>query len=191
MTRTCHNHFKREWWRHACGGFCCGGGAESVTPWAVNITSLVTACGRRGNIRLPGLLIPRPNGGLTIFRMLKAMQNIKNGQLAKSDPFIGPNFTNSANLRSIWKDSQIARDVAGGQGLQDCAETEVQLTEWWACCELDFSARPAPPKARTSAVQRLIKKLSSRCDFPGTLLTHALLHLEALVVALDLWTNME
>ena len=83
------------------------------TPCAVNITSLVTARVRQGNIRLPGLLIPRPNG--------------QNGQLEKSDP---------ANLGSVWKassiqiKSQIARDVAGGQGLQNCAETEVQLTEW-------------------------------------------------------------
>lgn len=94
----------------------------------MNITSLVTARFRQGNIRLPGLLIPRPNG-----------QNGQNGQLEKSDPFIGQIYTNltiSANLGSVWKassmqiKSQIARDVAGGQGLQNCAETEVQLTEW-------------------------------------------------------------
>jgi len=106
-------------------GFCCGGGPGHDTPCAVNITSLVTARVRQGNIRLPGLLIPRPNG--------------QNGQLEKSDPFIGQIYTNltiSANLGSVWKassiqiKSQIARDVAGGQGLQNCAETEVQLTEW-------------------------------------------------------------
>ncbi|CAL1146452.1 unnamed protein product [Cladocopium goreaui] len=62
-------------------GFCCGGSPGHDTPCAVNITSLVTARVRQGNIRLPGLLIPR--------------------------------------------------DVAGGQGLQNCAETEVQLTEWY------------------------------------------------------------
>jgi hypothetical protein len=131
MTRTCHKSvtiFKG----HDVGmlvvifdGFCCGGGPGHDTPCAVNITSLVTARVRQGNIRLPGLLIPRPNG--------------QNGQLEKSDPFIGQIYTNltiSANLGSVWKassiqiKSQIARDVAGGQGLQNCAETEVQLTEW-------------------------------------------------------------